>query len=60
LSFCRPASACIGRKLDADLSRFLEGILGSQWWKTARLGAIGGRSRSKIKVAASRKNAKLR
>ena len=47
-------------KLDADLyvPALLEGILGSRRWMAARLGAAGGRSRSKVKAAASRKNGK--
>src|SRR5258708_7497319 len=38
-------------KLDVDLyiSAVLEGILGSRRWMAARLGAAGGRSRSKAK-----------
>jgi Protein of unknown function (DUF2442) len=48
-------------KLDADLyiPAVLEGILGSRRWMAARLGAAGGRSRSKAKAAASRENGKL-
>ena len=48
-------------KLDADLyvPAILEGILGSRRWMAARLGAAGGRSRSKAKIAASRENGKL-
>jgi hypothetical protein len=48
-------------KLDADLyvPALLGGILGSRRWMAARLGAAGGRSRSKAKAAASRKNGKL-
>jgi hypothetical protein len=48
-------------KLDADLyvPAVLEGILGSRRWMAERLGAAGGRSRSKAKVAASRENGKL-
>jgi hypothetical protein len=48
-------------KLDADLyvPALLEGMLGSRHWMAARLGAAGGRSRSKAKVAASRENGKL-
>jgi hypothetical protein len=48
-------------KLDADLyvPALLEGALGSRRWMAARLGAAGGRSRSKAKAAASRKNGKL-
>jgi hypothetical protein len=48
-------------KLDADLyvPALLEGVLGSRRWMAARLGAAGGRSRSKAKAAASRENGKL-
>jgi hypothetical protein len=48
-------------KLDSDLyvPALLEGILGSRRWMAARLGAAGGRSRSKAKAAASRENGKL-
>jgi hypothetical protein len=47
--------------LDADLyiPALLEGTLGSRSWMAARLGAAGGRSRSKVKAAASRQNGKL-
>lgn len=48
-------------KLDADLwlPSLLEGVLGSRNWMAARLGAQGGRSRSKGKVAAARANGAL-
>lgn len=48
-------------KLDFDLyvPALLEGMLGSRRWMAARLGAAGGRSRSKAKAAASRENGKL-
>jgi hypothetical protein len=48
-------------KLDADiyLPALLEGFLGSRKWMAARLGATGGRSRSKAKVSAAKKNGRL-
>ena len=48
-------------KLDADLyvPGLLEGLMGSKKWMAARLGQIGGRSRSRAKKAASRENGKL-
>lgn len=48
-------------KLDADiyLPALLEGFLGSRKWMASRLGATGGRSRSKAKVTAARKNGRL-
>ena len=48
-------------KLDADLylPALLEGIYGSRRWMAARLGRLGGMSRSRGKRAASRKNGKL-
>ena len=48
-------------KLDADLyvPALLEGVMGSVRWMAARLGARGGRVRSKAKAAASRRNGKL-
>jgi hypothetical protein len=48
-------------KLDADLHvlGLLEGFLGSKKWMAARLGQIGGKSRSRAKRAASRSNGKL-
>ena len=48
-------------KLDADLyiPGLLEGLMGSKKWMAARLGQLGGRSRSKAKKAASRANGKL-
>lgn len=47
--------------IDADLyvPGLLEGILGSKSWMAARLGQIGGRSRSRAKKTASRSNGKL-
>ena len=56
-----PGFALHWPKLDADLyiPAVLERILGSRRWMAARLGAAGGRSRSKAKAAASRKNGKL-
>jgi hypothetical protein len=47
--------------VDADLyvPGLLEGILGSKSWMAARLGQIGGRSRSRAKKTASRANGKL-
>ena len=48
-------------KLDADIyiTALLEGFLGSKRWMAARLGAVGGRSKSLAKKAASRANGKL-
>ncbi|MFZ0037889.1 MAG: DUF2442 domain-containing protein [Candidatus Acidiferrales bacterium] len=48
-------------KLGADLylPSLLEGFLGSRKWMAARLGATGGKSRSKAKTFASRMNGKL-
>jgi hypothetical protein len=48
-------------KLDADLylPALLEGVFGSKRWMAARLGRLGGLSRSRGKIAASRKNGKL-
>ena len=48
-------------KLDADLylPSLLEGFLGSRKWMAARLGAIGGKSRSQAKRFASKRNGKL-
>jgi hypothetical protein len=48
-------------KLDADiyLPALLEGFLGSKRWAAARLGAQGGRARSRVKAAAARANGKL-
>lgn len=48
-------------KLDADLylPALLEGFLGSRKWMASRLGATGGRSRSKAKTVAARKNGRL-
>jgi hypothetical protein len=47
--------------VDADLyvPGILEGFLGSKRWMAARLGQIGGLSRSRAKKAASRTNGKL-
>jgi len=48
-------------KLDADLyiPGLLEGLMGSKKWMAARLGQLGGRSRSRAKKAASRANGRL-
>ena len=48
-------------KLDVDLyvPALLEGFLGSRRWMAARLGEIGGKSRSVAKRAASRSNGSL-
>jgi hypothetical protein len=48
-------------RLDADLyvPALLEGFLGSRKWMAARMGEIGGQSRSKAKKAASRANGKM-
>lgn len=48
-------------KLDVDLylPALLEGFLGSRKWMAARLGQVGGRSRSWAKRAASRANGRL-
>jgi Protein of unknown function (DUF2442) len=48
-------------KLDADLyvPGLLEGFLGSKKWMAARLGKVGGKSRSRAKRIASRANGKL-
>lgn len=48
-------------KLDADLylPALLEGVYGSRQWMAARLGRQGGLSRSRGKIAASRRNGKL-
>lgn len=48
-------------KLDADLyiPGLLEGLMGSERWMAARLGQIGGRSRSRAKKAAARANGRL-
>jgi hypothetical protein len=47
--------------LDADLylPALLQGVFGSERWMAARLGALGGKSRTAAKAAASRKNGKL-
>ena len=48
-------------KLDADLyvPAILEGFLGSRKWMAARLGAQGGKARSKAKASAARANGAL-
>jgi hypothetical protein len=48
-------------KLDADLwlPALLEGVFGSRKWIAARLGAIGGRVKSKAKAKAARANGEL-
>jgi hypothetical protein len=48
-------------KLDADIyvPGLLEGFLGSKKWMAARMGQVGGQSRSRAKRAASRANGKL-
>src|SRR5271163_3309564 len=48
-------------KLDADLylPALLEGFFGSRKWMAARLGQLGGRSKSRPKRAASRRNGAL-
>jgi hypothetical protein len=48
-------------QLDADfyLPALLEGLLGTRKWMAARLGQVGGRSRSRAKKAAARANGKL-
>jgi hypothetical protein len=47
--------------LDADLyvPGLLEGFLGSKKWMAARLGQVGGKSRTRAKRVASRANGKL-
>jgi hypothetical protein len=47
-------------RLDADLyiPALLEGVLGSKRWMAARLGRLGGASRSDAKATASRANGK--
>ncbi len=47
-------------RLDADLyiPALLEGVLGSKRWMAARLGRLGGASRSEAKATASRANGK--
>nr|WP_294520287.1 hypothetical protein [uncultured Rhodopila sp.] len=46
--------------IDADLyvPALLEGVLVSKRWMAAQLGAVGGRTRSDAKAAASRENGK--
>jgi uncharacterized protein DUF2442 len=48
-------------RIDADiyLPALLEGFLGSRKWMAARLGHVGGRSRSSAKRTASRRNGRL-
>lgn len=48
-------------KLDADLwlPALLEGVFGSRRWMAARLGARGGKSKSKAKAQAARTNGRL-
>jgi len=48
-------------KLNVDLylPALLEGFFGSKRWMAARLGALGGRAKSKAKASASRKNGRL-
>ena len=48
-------------RLDVDiyLPALLQGFLGSRAWTAARLGAIGGKSRSVAKLSAARRNGKL-
>jgi len=48
-------------RLDTDiyLPALLEGFLGSRTWMAARLGAVGGKSRSAAKLSAARRNGKL-
>jgi hypothetical protein len=48
-------------KADVDLylPALLEGFLGSRSWMAARLGAVGGKSRSAAKLSAARRNGKL-
>lgn len=45
-------------RLDVDLylPALLEGVFGSRRWMAARLGAVGGRSRSKAKTDSAREN----
>jgi len=48
-------------KLDADLylPALLEGFFGSRKWMAARLGALGGRSKTDAKRIAAKRNGKL-
>jgi hypothetical protein len=48
-------------KLDADLwlPALLDGVFGSRQWMAARLGARGGKVKSKAKARAARANGKL-
>ncbi len=48
-------------KLDADLylPALIEGLFGSKRWMASRLGAAGGKSRSRSKISASRANGRL-
>jgi hypothetical protein len=47
--------------LDADLyvPALLQGVFGSERWMAARLGARGGKARTAVKAASSRKNGRL-
>lgn len=47
-------------KLDADLyvPALLQGVFGSKKWMAQRMGAAGGRARSRAKSAAARENGK--
>jgi hypothetical protein len=42
-----------------NIPNLLEGIMGSRKWMAARLGAVGGKARSKAKVSAARANGAL-
>jgi Protein of unknown function (DUF2442) len=48
-------------KLDADLyiPALIEGFFGSKRWMASRLGASGGRAKSRVKASASRRNGRL-
>jgi hypothetical protein len=48
-------------RLDVDiyLPGLFQGFLGSRAWMAARLGAVGGKSRSAAKLSAARRNGKL-
>lgn len=48
-------------KLDADLylPALIEGLFGSKRWMASRLGAAGGKSKSALKISASRENGRL-
>jgi hypothetical protein len=45
-------------RLDADVSipALLNGVFGSKHWMAARLGALGGQARTRVKAKASREN----